>query len=1189
MESKDYRMILDSLTTIGVYVIREENHQILYFNKRLKEVADHIEVGMICDEVWHNSCSDCPLRYIEGKQEAHSTSYNDSFGEVVDIAAARILWQDSIPAILITISPHREVANHTYNRIIRVNLTANRFEIIKSNQEEIRRNVQYSNLDEWVTRFIKNGIVYERDRERFQKFLQVQRISEELKQEKKELYCIYRKKTGNDYRWHMIEIVPDMDYSDNHQSVMLYVKDVHDMYREGLELEEVSLQNQEIIQSLGEMNIGVYIIDLKTTMLSPVRMSPDMEEMTKSGIQSWDSILVKMLDRYFHPSDREKLKKILMTANLRAEWEKGEKKVDILCRRQLDGEYHYVSITVTLYERGKEPYGLLALQDVDERIRQEIQQSRNDKQMAAIIRSGYSVMNTVYLDTGVCERIYLNQSEEKSRVYSGSYEQYIEKSLKESVFEEDAEIFRTNLSLESLRKKAETVEDFAEVICQYRIGSPTAMWVEEHIFFSRQDEMVMVNILGRDITREKLQVAEEHQEKMTREYIINCLSQLYFSIYYIDMDAYTHLVISQRQEIKEVLGDAINGMNAFEVFARYFVHPEDRKEYLELVDFPNLKHTLNEEHSFVSMEYRSIHTKEDGSFTSEGWVRVSIILANMENGVPRQVVYVAQDITEVKKKEEQEHQALKDAYEIATQANAAKSDFLSKMSHDIRTPMNAIIGMTAIAGTHLDDRERILDCLNKITISSKHLLALINEVLDMSKIESGKIDLAEDMFNLSDLIQNLQVMTRPAVQQKQHELEFHIVHVEHEDLIGDVLRLQQVFMNILGNAIKYTPPGGKLELEITEKPSKIFGYSYFEFVFQDNGIGMSEKFQAQIFEPFARAEDSRVSKIEGTGLGMTIAANIIRMMNGNITVESKEGQGSKFTVSVFLKQQNMKAMNINQLIELPVLVVDDDAFACEAACTILDDIGLKSEWVQSGREAIERIRQAVQTGENFFAVILDWKMPDMDGIQTARAIRQEVCSDIPIIILTAYDWSNIETEARQAGVNEFISKPLFKSRLVYLFRKIIGDEQGEKSLAEASSDYQDFEGRRILLVEDNDLNREIAEEIIGAAGIEVESAGDGKQALERFQEKEIGYYDLILMDIQMPVMNGYEATRAIRRLSRPDAAAVPIIAMTANAFTEDMIASREAGMNEHITKPLNIEQLMECMGRWFEKEKKSME
>lgn len=388
-------------------------------------------------------------------------------------------------------------------------------------------------------------------------------------------------------------------------------------------------------------------------------------------------------------------------------------------------------------------------------------------------------------------------------------------------------------------------------------------------------------------------------------------------------------------------------------------------------------------------------------------------------------------------------------------------------------------------------------------------------------------------------------------------------------------------MNLLGNAVKYTPPGGKLELKITEKASKTYGYGCYEFVFRDNGIGMDGGFLERIFEPFSRTEDSRVSKIEGTGLGMTIAQNIVHMMNGDISVESEVGKGSQFTVTVFLKLSNTSAVDVEQLADLPVLVVDDDECACETACEVLADIGMKGQWVLCGREAVECVAKAHEEDRDFFAVIVDWKMPGMDGIETARAIRSEVGSEVPIIILSAYDWTEIEEEARMAGVDGFISKPLFKSRLIYLFRELKGMDNRKEAVKSEKEAVCSFEGKRILLAEDNDLNREIAEEIIGAMGVKVESVVNGKEAVEQFEKMGEGYYDLILMDIQMPVMNGHEASRTIRSMERSDAASIPIIAMTANAFSEDVAASKKAGMNEHISKPLDVEQLMMCMRHWL--------
>lgn len=681
---------------------------------------------------------------------------------------------------------------------------------------------------------------------------------------------------------------------------------------------------------------------------------------------------------------------------------------------------------------------------------------------------------------------------------------------------------------------------------------------------------------------------KSREDREEKAYIGKKLNDLFFAIYDVDLEENMFRMVRQKSEVGNILKEEMSFTEAVDVYSGLFVHPDFREEYKQKMERRNLRERLSADHSLAAMEYRRIK-KSSGEIPEEdGWVRATIIATEFRDGKPTRALYVAQDITEVKKKEEMEHQMLKEACDAANRANASKSEFLSRMSHDIRTPMNAIIGMTTIAENHLEDEERVKDSLNKITVSSKHLLSLINEVLDMSKIESGKIDLTEEEFNISDLIQNLLTMIRPNTQAKNHKLELNIAQVEHEDVIGDAMRLQQVFMNILGNAVKYTPQGGTLEIEINEKKSEKDGYGCYEFTFRDNGIGMSEEFVRKIFEPFSRAEDSRISKIEGTGLGMAIALNIIRMMGGDIRVESEVNKGSRFTVTVYLKQQNTEAPDMEQLAGMSVLVVDDDMMACEAACAILNNIGMKGEWVLSGKEAVERVVEAKRAGKEFFAVLLDWRMSDMDGLATAKRLRREAETDVPIIILTAADWSSVETEAREIGVTGFISKPLFKSRLVYLLKKIAGGDTKKETALEKVSLCQDFNGKRILLAEDNELNREIAEEIIGSTGVTIECVENGLQAVERFKEKGSWYYDLIFMDVQMPVMNGYEATETIRSLEREDASQIPIIAMTANAFTEDMIASKKAGMNEHIAKPLNMDQLMKCMGYWFGKADKKL-
>ncbi len=565
------------------------------------------------------------------------------------------------------------------------------------------------------------------------------------------------------------------------------------------------------------------------------------------------------------------------------------------------------------------------------------------------------------------------------------------------------------------------------------------------------------------------------------------------------------------------------------------------------------------------------------------YMRVSIFMNQDKETDHIQGLFIAADITEAKKKQEEQKQALLSAYEAANHASAAKTSFLANMSHDIRTPMNGIIGMTAIAGAHLDDKERVADCLSKIMVASKHLLGLLNEVLDMSKIESGKIELQDEEFSLPDLMSDLITIVKPQIEAKRHEFFVSVRGIEHEEVIGDRQRIQQVFLNLLSNAIKYTPEGGKVQFILSEKPFHRVDVGCYEVVFEDNGIGMDKEFLDRLFEPFTRAEDGRVSKIQGTGLGMTIARNIVQLMNGRIDVKSEPDKGTRFTVTIFLKlQEREEAASYDKLIDLPILVVDDDETACESTCEMLNDLGMLGEYVLCGEEAVKCVVARHEADDDFFAVIIDWKMPGMDGIAVTREIRRQVGEDVPIIIISAYDWSDIEVSARAAGANAFLSKPLFKSKMVYLFKEILGNGRDLQSLSAEKEIWRDiFSGKRALLVEDNELNAEIAEEILSMSGLEIVYAKDGKEALDKMTEAKPDYYDIVFMDIKMPIMDGYEATRAIRSLPGDYPRRVPIIAMTANAFVGDVQACLAAGMNEHIAKPLDFDHLFKVLNRWL--------
>lgn len=524
-------------------------------------------------------------------------------------------------------------------------------------------------------------------------------------------------------------------------------------------------------------------------------------------------------------------------------------------------------------------------------------------------------------------------------------------------------------------------------------------------------------------------------------------------------------------------------------------------------------------------------------------------------------------------KEYRQRELLVDALNAAERANRAKTTFLNNMSHDIRTPMNAIIGFTALAGAHVDEPELVQDYLAKISTSVQHLLSLINDVLDMSRIESGRVKIEEKEVHLPDVMHDLRTIVNANIVSKNIEFFIDAVDVDNEDILCDKLRLNQVLLNLLSNAVKYTKNGGQIIVRIIQKPGFSNGYATYEFHVKDNGIGMSKEFQKHLFEAFTREESATVSGIQGTGLGMAISKNIVDMMGGTIGVESEEGKGREYTVSIPFKVlgNSAKYEVVPQLQGVRVLVADDDSDTAISVSRMVQEIGMRSEWTLSGKEAVLRTKVAVEQGDEFGAYIIDWMMPDFNGIETVRRIRKLIGESKPIIILTAYDWADIEQEAREAGVTAFCSKPLFMSEL----RDVLSQSYRVKKEETPAAPYR-FEGKKVLLVEDNLLNREIAQAILQDAGFTVDTADDGDVAVERLQDSKQGEFDLVLMNIQMPKMYGYAATRQIRTLPS-DAANVPIVAMTANAFEEDKQKAIRAGMNAHIAKPIEAGRLMETL------------
>lgn len=521
---------------------------------------------------------------------------------------------------------------------------------------------------------------------------------------------------------------------------------------------------------------------------------------------------------------------------------------------------------------------------------------------------------------------------------------------------------------------------------------------------------------------------------------------------------------------------------------------------------------------------------------------------------------------------------LKDARQKAVESSKAKSEFLANMSHDIRTPMNAIVGMTAIATAHIDDQKQVQNCLRKITLSSKHLLGLINDVLDMSKIESGKLTLTTEQISLKEVVEGIVNIMQPQLKAKRQTFDIHVENILTENIWCDGVRLNQVLLNLLSNSTKYTPEGGAIQLSLSEEKSpKGENYIRIHVKVKDNGIGMSSDFLKRIYEPYSRADGVRVSKTQGTGLGMAITKYIVDAMEGSLNITSELDKGTEVSLTFDFEKAVEQEMDM-VLPSWNMLVVDDDESLCRTAIDTLKAIGINADWVLSGEKAIELVTQHHQKRDDYQIILLDWKLPGMNGIQVAKEIRRNLGDEVSILLISAYDWSEFEAEAREAGISGFISKPLFKSTLYHALRQYMDAEtENDQTL----NHNIDLSGRRILLAEDNELNWEVAKELLSDLGVELDWAEDGQICLDKFQRSPEGYYDAILMDIRMPHMTGYEATKAIRGLNHPNALSVPIIAMSADAFSDDIQHCLECGMNAHIAKPIDVIELTRILKRFL--------
>ena len=666
------------------------------------------------------------------------------------------------------------------------------------------------------------------------------------------------------------------------------------------------------------------------------------------------------------------------------------------------------------------------------------------------------------------------------------------------------------------------------------------------------------------LRKNRLNIKSKNTQILYRDEMFKKLSMNVDDVFLM-VDAKTARVDYVSPNVEKLLGITVKQIKE-NIYVLGKLHPQDTEGQRS----KHLKGLLVNEQREWDFEY--VHKKTG----EQRWFHIIAMGSEIEK--KQKCIIVMSDRTADRKM----NQALSDAVSAAETANRAKSTFLSNMSHDIRTPMNAIIGFTTLAVSNIENQEKVRDYLGKILASSNHLLSLINDILDMSRIESGKIHLEETKVNLSDLLHDLKTIISGQIHAKQLELYMDAMDVTDEDIYCDKTRLNQVLLNLLSNAIKFTPAGGTVSVRLRQFPSTQKGCAKYEIRVKDNGIGMSQEFAQKIFDPFERERTSTVSKIQGTGLGMAISKNIVNMMGGTIEIKTQKNKGTEFIIRLMFRIQSEqhRVEKITELEGLKALVVDDDFNTCDSVTKMLVKVGMRSEWTLSGKEAVLRAKQSMELGDAFHAYIIDWRLPDMNGIEVTRQIRS-LGDDTPIIILTAYDWSEIEVEAKAAGVTAFCAKPMFMSDLRETLMTALGQKKEQNNddvLPEADFN---FKNKHILLVEDNELNSEIATEILTEYGFIVDTAENGAEALEKVSTSKPGTYDLVLMDVQMPVMNGYEATKCIRKLKDPALANISILAMTANAFDEDRKKALESGMDGFLSKPIVIEELVQALKNKF--------
>lgn len=1170
--------VLNHITSIGIYVIRRDTHEMLYFNDRVREAAPEVRIGSICHELWPNTCKNCPLRSIGDQQSHTSVSYNDPFGGMVNITATKMDWADEIPAYIITVGPHTltrreqelewgrrqmlQAFSHVYSMVIYVNLTRNRFSMVEYERFDTKQAPDEGNFDELIEIGIQT--MHPDFREQFKNTFGREQLLERFAKGETNIYMEHRQ-LGDDgkYHWTMTRVVRvenpmssdilEITLSrniDNEKRLEERLQVQHEMERERIRYQTAVESTDDV---MFEYDVSSdFFTAFESVLQNGARRTHRYEQ--QGYLEQMEPL------GFIHPDYIEQMRDKLSGRTL--------EDIEVRIHTPCTEEYRWFRVHGNMvYENGRPALVIGMLRDISLVKQLEMERESLERICNFTVNKDYDLVVTIEVPSST----YTIRSCSLGSIYRiprvGAYPEQVTRIARLAVHPDDCGEFTSQLNLSTMTAHLGQEDGERRLYCRILSNDGAFRW--KHIRFTYYEgDQTHILLTVQDV--------QEVREAKDRELVSNrifatAFRDLYDQVFEVDLITKEMFEIICGENGIQRISTGRTLQETIDYRCENLIHPGCRRRYMQEMN----PETIPDRLANTSSSYFEIRRKT--SFTSDvyHWYSIQIQFLSKSHDSYKIMLYM-RDIDKTRREDERNKRALQDALVLARDASRAKSDFISRMSHDIRTPMNAIIGMTAIAAANLGNEAKITDCLQKIGVSAKFLLTLINDILDMSKIESGKVVIAHREFNFHRMIQDISSVFGQQAAQKQ--IAFNVYLEENFPLTctGDELRINQILMNLLGNAVKFTPEGGRVSVRIEREKVKD-DITLVSFEVTDTGIGISKEFQKRIFDPFEQESSSNGRVFEGTGLGMTIAKNLVLLMDGRISLESEPGKGSRFIVELPLElgeAAEPAAAESEAIAHLRVLIVDDDVISCEHTQTILLHMGLQSVWVTSGEQALRELREARAKKQNYDVAFIDWKMPGMDGLQTVRRMRELVGPETLVIIMSAYDWTQIETEARAAGVNLFISKPMFPESVRDALNRAV-----QETLPAPENEPFEFHGERILLVEDNEINMEISRTLLEMQGLTVEEACNGQEAVDKFQASAPGYYRVILMDIRMPVMDGVTATQNIRAMPRPDAATIPIVAMTANAFQEDEEYAGQIGMSGYLIKPIDTESLFKGLNQ----------